>query len=467
MVLNTENIILENKDIHLKKGDEGFLATINFVPVKGFSSTMLHSLKLKEPVKLVSESRVLYLPEHSLLISRHSLPSFDSLEYTLSGSISQITTIEDEDAYPEAFIRIIIPINEARPNVTLVESYFIKSDINNNHYTLIKVLIQEDEFHFYEFENDGNYLVIDSISKISFRRFKEIVRSITNAFSFISGKLFLDEGYFLFSKTNGYESIDDIYYTTFRESIKTPYPLYTTNPYSLYPITATDKEGIKKQTEEVNKWYEKLPAFPAKIFTTLCELFYIKEPFSRSAIVLLQANNLALEIKGSAYSVALETVTNQILKDNNISYPKPIEDPALADDLITQLKRVVDQMFIGDADENKTIRRIFHGKFNNINSPTNADKLSKPFELFNYTLSQYEIAVLKDRNQYQHGKLPAKATEDNVVFQEVYFSCLVLHRLISILILKCAGFSGFIINYPKLHEHITGRPLNEDLFYKI
>ncbi|WDF77127.1 hypothetical protein PQ469_24895 [Mucilaginibacter sp. KACC 22773] len=466
MILKTDHVLLKNREVHIKKVDDGFSVKIRFTPAKGFSSTMLNSIKLKEPVELKSGSTKFYLPEHSLLISGHT-SSFETFEYALTGTITQITTIKDELAYPSTHTRIIIPIKKGRPDLMLVQGYFFENDVNNMHHPLVKITIEDEEFHFYEFQNDGYYLAVESVQPVSLKKFQHIVRAISNAYGFLSGNLFLDEGYFLFSDTADFAVLKDIYYTTFRDSIKTSYALYTTNPYSLYPITATDKAGILKQSEEIKNWYEKVPEFSPEVFSKLCELFYLKEPFSRAAIVMVQANTLALEIKGSAYSVALETITNQLLKDNGIDFPKPIEDSKQAEDFINKLKALADEAFPGDNQDHKTLRRILHGKFNYINAPTNADKLSKPFALFNYTLLPYELKVLKDRNQYQHGKLPARTAEDNVVFREVYFSCVVLHRLIAILILKSAGFSGYIINYPKLHEHITGTVLDEDFFYKI
>jgi len=465
LILKTQNQLLKDYQIHLKKQEKDFVATINFVPFKGFSSTMLHSLKLEVPLELTNETDTYYLPEHSLLINSHKSNDFDS--YILTGSITQITSIEDEKSIADSYIRLIIPVIHGNPNLSLIHGYVYENDINKRHDTLIKIFIEEQEYNFYEIQQNGLYLAIDSLKPLSFEKFKNIVSNISNAFGFLTGKLFLDEGYFLFSNTQSFEIINDIYYTTYRDTIITNYSLYTINPFSLYNVTATTIEGIKEESEEITKWYEKVPGFSPDIFSNLCTMFFQKEAISRGAIVLLQGNNLALEIKGSAYSVSLEAITNQILKDHSISYPKPIENAEKADELIRKLTEVLHGEFNDETEENKTIRRIFGTKIRDMNAPTNADKLSKPFGIFGYVLKAYEIEVLKGRNLYQHGKLPTKKAEDDAVFKEVYFSCLVLHRLIATLVLKYAGFKGCIINYPKLHEHITKRVLDEDLFYEI
>lgn len=463
-ILQTDNELLKNYQVHLKKGDNNFSITINFVPFKGFSSTMLDSIKLPPPIELSNGLDTYYLPEHALLI--HST-SYKEPHIVLNGSISQITTIEDETQLTDQFIRLVIPVGQANPNLRLVHGYVYENDLNKNTDPLLKVNIHNEEFHFYEINQAVAYLAIESTTPVGFDRFKKIATAIINAFGFLSGHLYLDEGYFLISNSAEFDAVQHIYYTSYRESIHTDYGIYTTNPFSLYHVTATTKDAIKKQSEEIGKWYKKVPEFSQEIFSILCGSFFDKEAFSRGAIVLLQGNNLALEIKGSAYSVALESITNQLLKEKNISYPKPIEDVTKSESVVRKLKEVVDLEFAGAAEPQNTIRRILNSRINNLNSPSNADKLSRPFSLFGYSLSEYEKKVLKGRDLYQHGKLPAKTMEDENAFKEVYFSCIVLHRLIVTLVLKSVGYSGFIINYPQLHKQITGQDLGEEFFYPI
>jgi len=57
--------------------------------------------------------------------------------------------------------------------------------------------------------------------------------------------------------------------------------------------------------------------------------------------------------------------------------------------------------------------------------------------------------------------------DETEAFHELYFISMTIHKLIYVLVLKLIGFDGYIINYPKLHEHITGVKLQEDVLVKI
>jgi hypothetical protein len=115
----------------------------------------------------------------------------------------------------------------------------------------------------------------------------------------------------------------------------------------------------------------------------------------------------------------------------------------------------------------KDANNILTSRARILNRPSNTDKLWRPFELFGYKLSKYEKDVIKHRDIFLHGKLPSKQDKENEVFQDVYYSCMILHRLFYTLVLKCVGFEGYIINYPQLHKQITNRNLDQDLLFKI
>jgi len=216
----------------------------------------------------------------------------------------------------------------------------------------------------------------------------------------------------------------------------------------------------------IKEWYKKIIEISPEWFSKLCELFYNCEPISRAAIITLQGNIFALEMKGSAYSAALEAITTIILEENKTKYPKPIDDKTVFKALRTKFFEVLDDL-IPDTPENETARKILTDRLNNINKPTNASKLQKSFVVLGYSLQPYELSALKARDKFQHGELPVDEITDDAVFREVYYICLIMHRLIYILILKRIGFEGYIINYPQLHSHITNKDLNEDLLYKI
>ena len=104
-------------------------------------------------------------------------------------------------------------------------------------------------------------------------------------------------------------------------------------------------------------------------------------------------------------------------------------------------------------------------KIQNLNQPTNRDKLMQPFMAVKYQLSGEEIRVIKDRNRFLHGHLNVQSGENEI--DKLFYTSLMFHRLCCILILKMSGFDGHIVNNIPLYAadlHIT---TNEWGFKKI
>jgi hypothetical protein len=464
--LNVTHELLNGYIMQVTKSENGFDAQIDFKPFKGFSSSRFNNLNLEPPITIRQEADIYHLPQHSLLLNSYSLTDDDFIR--ISGGITQISSSGDSSGFDDAFLRIVIPVANGRPKIRDIRGFWYDCDIKTNDSSLVKVFIHEKEYHFFILRNsERTFLVIDSTHKTEFEDFKKVVSNITTAFGFLFGDLFMDEGYFVSSSDSKFSVIDHIFFSTYRDSILSGYAIYTTNPYSVYNVTGQTREEIDAQIEEIKKWYSKLLEFDDTLFSKLCETFYDKEPFSRAAIIVLQGNQLALEIKGSAYSIALEAVTEQILKDKAIKFPKPIEDSGVFDTLRKELLKIVAAALPKSDKTLVDANNIFTNRINDLNRPSNADKLRKPFELLGYTLSKYEQDVIKHRNLFQHGKLPSNPDSEDGVFKDVYYSCMILHRLFYILVLKFIGFEGYIINYPQLHKHITSKDLSEDLLYKI
>ena len=102
------------------------------------------------------------------------------------------------------------------------------------------------------------------------------------------------------------------------------------------------------------------------------------------------------------------------------------------------------------ADEINDVVRMQIKEINSMNNPTNADSLAKPLEDAGYTLSQNDKDALKARNTFLHGGL-AKGTIEKQT-NEVFYLSLMLHKLACIIILKRAGFNGYILNNPMLYN---------------
>ncbi len=163
----------------------------------------------------------------------------------------------------------------------------------------------------------------------------------------------------------------------------------------------------------------------------------------------------------------MEAITAVMIEEKDLKIPRPIPDTYMPKSLIKEFMDKVEVLFPKKDPTTKDIYSILQARISNLNKPTNADKLRKPFEFFGYVLKDYEKEVINHRDVFQHGGLPGDPGSPDAVFQDVYYSCMVLQRLIVIQVLKYIGFSGYIINYPQLYKHITAKDLSEDLLYKI
>lgn len=464
--LHTSFPLLDNHEIEVQKIESGFAVGLDFQPFKGFSSTMLNDMKLEPPLSVTQDGKTYHISERSLRLNSYGFPGDDNT-MRISGELADLASARPE-LFDDRCLRLMIPVSKGHPKINSIKGWWYECDLKANEHALLKIHIHDQEYHFFIFrDKDSCYLIIDSTRPTQLADFRKVVVSITHAFGFLFGDLFMDEGILLSSGNAGFDAIENIWFSTYRESIYSGYAVYTTNPYSIYNVTGQTREEIDRSMEGIKKWYDKIQEFDDSLFSKLCTLFYDSEPFSRAAVVVLQANTLALEIKGSAYSIAMEAITAVMIEENDLKIPKPLADDNVAKSLIKEFMDRVEELFPKKEPATKDIYSILKARITSLNKPTNADKLRKPFELFGYVLKDYEKEVIRHRDVFQHGNLPGDPESPEAVFQDVYYSCMVLHRLIVILVLKYIGFSGYIINYPQLHKHITAKDLSEDLLYKI
>lgn len=83
-----------------------------------------------------------------------------------------------------------------------------------------------------------------------------------------------------------------------------------------------------------------------------------------------------------------------------------------------------------------------------MNNPTNADSLAQPLKDAGYALMPNDKTALKMRNIFLHGGLTKGNLEEQT--NEIFYLSLMLHKLACIIILKRAGFNGYILNNPVL-----------------
>ena len=90
---------------------------------------------------------------------------------------------------------------------------------------------------------------------------------------------------------------------------------------------------------------------------------------------MMEASRTSLTIMPAAFSVALESMTDLLVTENEAVFA-PIPDKAPAKELRNALQAVVDQFAPRIGAEGALIVK---NKINNLNSPTNRNQLIKPF----------------------------------------------------------------------------------------
>ncbi|MFC7357093.1 hypothetical protein ACFQO1_05300 [Jejudonia soesokkakensis] len=294
----------------------------------------------------------------------------------------------------------------------------------------VNVEINGNKFDFYGIE-PMNSMIIDSVNKIALDDFKKYSYIIRLCFAFLSGKFYKEEVVYALSNTENFETIDEYEYVLESPSIISKNQIV--NPTFFFQTFKDRSEQEQKDLEKHHKMFD------SNLFSSFCEKVLNHPELLRTIELIITAGNLSDSIqKGALYSVAIETLT-EFLKDLNQEVFKPIQDKPTAKSfrkeqiaLLETYKTKIDPKGFD----------ILATKINNLNSPTNKDKLIKPFELYGITLNQDDLEVLDQRNAYLHGGIPIDSSWE----AELEANALKLHNLLNLLILNFIGYKGHYIN---------------------
>lgn len=292
------------------------------------------------------------------------------------------------------------------------------------------VAINGYKFDFYALE-PLNSMIIDSVDKIDLDDFKTYSYIIRLCFAFLSGKFYKDEVAYILSNEENFETIDDYEYVLESPSIISKNQVI--NPTFFFQ---TFKDRSEQEQKDLAIYHT---MFDSKIFSVLCEKVLSHPELLRTLELIVTTGNLSDPIqKGALYSVAIETIT-EFLKNQNQQVFKPIQDKEISKrfkeeqlNLLEKYKNEIDPKGF----------QILTNKINNLNSPTNRDKLIKPFELYGITLDNDDLVVLEQRNNYLHGGIAI----DSSWKVEIEANALKLHNLLGLLVLKFIGYSGHYID---------------------
>ena len=293
-----------------------------------------------------------------------------------------------------------------------------------------ELTIKKHRFHYYALEPLKSQ-VIDSIDRISLELFRNISYAIRLCFAFLSGKFYKDEVISLFSNDSSFSKIDCFDYKVEGSSILTENQIINPNFFFDY--------YSKKDKETQDSWKEFHKMFNVETFSSICENILDSPDLMRSIELVVNAGNIVDPVqKGALYSVSIETIT-EFLKSQNEGAFKPIQEKQIWTPFLNEVKDCLNKIKDSISDDSY---KILNTKIENLNSPTNREKLVKPFKLVGIELSEQELQIVEKRNTYLHGGQP----EDKNWVAKSNINALQLHYLIGMLVLKQFNYSGHYIN---------------------
>ncbi len=404
------------------------------------------SYGLAKELLLSNKKSEFFIPEESVSDFETEFPARPQI---LEGRFTNIKSLKH---YPSinSYYRLVIPIKEKEliypTDILDCENNHIRFDIPNwdRQKSLIglpfmstkgmysDLSIKGKKYHFFAIEQMNSY-VIDSIEPISIVEFKKATHATRLSFAFLSGKYYKEEYYILSSSKPDFSIIDFFEYKVEGSSVITE--------NQIIKPTFFFKEYERMDSETQVKWKEYHKMFDSKIFSQICEKVIDSPEFARGVELIVNAGNLKDPVqKGALYSVSIETITDLIRSENEDTF-RPI--PKEKKIIWKQIR--VGALELLEKNKNEISKKgytILKSKIENLNSPTNRDKLEKPFKLLGIELTDEEKEALNNRNDYLHGGQP----DDREWTTLSNLNALMLHYLIGMLILKYFKYKGHYLN---------------------
>ncbi len=296
---------------------------------------------------------------------------------------------------------------------------------------LLSVTVGQYAVDIVDYYNEKTrYVFIDCKEPVTLSIFEKIVEAVTTSYGFISGFFLRGEMFCLQSSDVDFSTIEGCIFKELEPTINTGLALFD-------PRTVAELQNDKK----LGRYSMLKPA----IFSTIITKAFENERMLRAMKIIAEGNAYSNEIRASVYSVALETVRNVIIEQNEDKVA-PIKDKTFAKKLKEDFKKLIDE---GD-DEQFTNREALYKRINDFNQLPNKDSFKAAFSIVGFELTTEDIKCLESRNVFLHGKLPVDNAKD--IESEIKYFTHKLHFLVCALILKYCGYYGWVVNSHKYLE---------------
>lgn len=389
--------------------------------------------------------------------------SYKSNPYDLIAPVQQMS-LQIKELYSESFpfeqeiwCRIIQPIEKFD---FFHDIYLSRYQADGQSYsTLMDIQLQDVRIEVYSNIFKGRqYIIFDTTAPIKLSNFSDHVFSIICALGLFSQEIWMDESITLAYEDENMDNPIALKFQGLRETVRGSYPIFTTKFHGY--VDQLSQNSITKYAADYlegklgNFQYTMINWVNQDQLSALCRTLDNHEALRRVALMIVEASSFPLEYQVSMLSVALETITsyyqNKSKKNNGTNKElTPVPEEIFNVEILPSLLDCISDMQLKHNDLKEGLD-ILKNKLKGLNSPTNHAKLSMPFDMVGYKLSQFDTKEIKNnRNRFLHGSLFNKPTEDEE-FNALLKSSLRLHKLCSILLLKEANFDNYILNNPVL-----------------
>lgn len=359
------------------------------------------------------------------------------------------------------FFRFFLPINNDDWSSVIENKAY--SNSKSWSFGLIELTFENGTIDLYPAKNNNRqYIVIETSFPCTEAEMHSYVYSILVALGVVTGTIHLDEVFIIASNQPYFDRELLLAYSSLRNTSKSNYNIIATNMWSVKDCLTKNNVNyaiaqIFDSSDSPKSEYEKL--MTSKVFNKLVLLLYNNDCLTRAVQIITDAANEPLDYQGALMSVALETITGHFAPKDN----PPIETASW--NKVSDAYEKMIQELLGGNDIDNEIAKILRNKKNSLNRISNQEKLKSPFTKHGYSISKNELNAINSRNRFLHGNIMGDTIDES--FHEIFYTCLVLSKLCYILLLKEAGYSGYIVNSPVIYGCYKAIKAKEPAMVKI
>ena len=378
--------------------------------------------------------------------------SSDSMSATIIASVDRLTN-EEHRQYKTAFHRAVKLIDKPLNLRDCIQTNNITILFDNrvSKNSSISVKLGTNSFDLTSFQvYNSNYLLIESYDKLQWEDFRDCVYAIMKGYALISGFLAFEDLYYFSYSTTKKDTIEGFAYYSERGDIYSHFPIITTNPYS-----KVQNQSIHEES------FNKMKPVSSEIFSELCLKSMAISEFETAILTYVEASTATLLLRVQSYFVILETLAN-LFKESKKQQKSSLK---LKKKVLRELRKTIQS-----TDLDGEGKSFFEKKIDNLNQQPNSERLEDVFSHIGIELLEEDKEIIKRRNDYLHGRLykledTRENREEND--RDLLYVTMRMCTILAALMIKAVGYSGWIINHPKIWEVQTKKFIDEKHFRKI